>query len=187
METSTSLSKTVADNEEDLPVENPNIVISITMNGKKQNVTTTKRVRVLKIKTVYLTTMLSHTLSPEELSNYVLSFEGKELDVSKRIGELELSHYNLVCEPKMKVKVFADNEEAPNVLEFVKSISVSAIVEHIVGKEKTEEYFLTERSSPVVVTTKITASLDLTCTFHLILIIFSAFFQGKDCIHYCGR
>ena len=170
METSTSLSKTVAGNEEDLPVENPNIVISITMNGKKQNVTTTKRVRVLKIKTVYLTTMLSHTLSPKELSNYVLSFEGKELDVSKRIGELELSHYNLVCEPKMKVKVFADNEEAPTVLEFVKSILVSAIVEHIVGKEKTEEYFLTERSSPVVVTSKITASLDLTCTFHLFLI-----------------
>lgn len=182
-----NLTKTVAGNEEDLPVENPNIVISITMNGKKQNVTTTKRVRVLKIKTTYLSTLLGHTLSPEELSNYILSFEGKELDVSKRIGELKLSHYNLVCEPKMKVKVFVSNEETPRVLEFVKSISVSTIVEHIAGKEKREEYFLTERHSPIAIKSKITASLDLTCTLFIILIIFSAFFQGKDCIHYSVR
>ena len=87
----------------------------------------------------------------------------------------------------MKVKVFVDNEETPRVLEFVKSISVSTIVEHIVGKEKREEYFLTERFSSIVVKSKITASLDLTCTFLLIMIIFSAFSQGKDSIHYSGR
>ena len=157
------------------------------MNGRNQYVTTLKQVRVLKIKAAYLAKLLRHKPSPEELSNYILSFEGKELDVSKRIGELNLSHYNLKCEPKMKVRVFPANQENPHALMFIRSISVSTILDSIVGKEKREEYFLTERYSPIVVKTKITSSLDLTRTFYHYSLILSPFFLGGDRMPYGSR
>ena len=147
--------------EEDLPVENPIIKLSISMNGKKTSVSAYKNVLLSTLKAKYLKYVLDHKPTSEELSNYYLNHNDLELDESKQIGELNLSSYNLECMPYQRVRIFAEGENEPQVIKFGQSISVEQIISTVVGSDFLDSCCITEIGSSIVLKNIISTSCDL--------------------------
>ena len=133
------------------------------MNGKKASISSPKYNSLYNIKCAYLKYYLGHNPSSEEISEYVLSIKGKELDESKEIGKLNLSSYNLDCVHVKIVRVFVEGKDAPQAIRFTKSISVAQILSELDGNISTHSFILTEINSSIVLKDDITNSLDLTC------------------------
>ena len=78
------------------------------MNGNKISVSAYKNSLISTLKAKYLKSILDHKPTSEELSNYYLRNEDRELDDSKQIGELNLSSYNLECMLFQRVRIFSE-------------------------------------------------------------------------------
>ena len=148
--------------ENDLPVENPTVKITISMNEKKLSVSVYENSLLSTLKEKYLKYILDHKPTSEELSNYYLSHKDNELDESKQIGELHLSSYYLECMLVHKVQVFEEGNNEPHVIKFGKSISVEQIVSTVVGSDFIDSCYLTKANSSIVLKNAISTSLDLT-------------------------
>lgn len=145
-----------------MPVESPNIVLTIAMNNKKLSFSLKRNVRLRNIKKYFLTKLCGHEPTSEELSNYYLSHKDNELDESKQIGELHLSSYYFECMLVHKVQVFVEGNNEPHVIKFGKSISVEQIVSTVVGSEFIDSCYATKTNSSIVLKNVISTSLDLT-------------------------
>ena len=131
------------------------------MNGNKISVSAYKNSLISTLKAKYLKSILDHKPTSEELSNYYLSNEDRELDDSKQIGELNLSSYNLECMLFQRVRIFSEGEDEPQVIEFGKSISVEQILSTVVGSDFLDSCCLTKISSSIVLKNVISTSCDL--------------------------
>ena len=108
-----------------------------------------------------MTKLLGHQLTAEELSNYYLSNNDRELDESKQIGELKLSSYNLECMPYQRVRIFAEGDNEPQVITFGQSISVEQIISTVVGSDFLDSCCITKIGSSIVLKNIISTSCDL--------------------------
>ena len=147
--------------EEDLPVENPNIVLTIAMNSRRLSFTAKSNASLLLIKKHYLTHLLGHQPTAEELSNYYLSHKDLKLDDSKQIGELNLSSYNLECMLFQRVRIFAEGENHPHVIKFCRSVSVKQIIAAMTKTVRILSPCLTLLNSSIVLKNVISTSCDL--------------------------
>ena len=147
--------------EDNLPVENPIVKLSISMNGKKTSVSAYKNTLLSTLKAKYLEYVLDHKPTSEELSNYYLSHNDLELDESKQIGKLKLSSYNLECMPYQRVRIYAEGENEPQVIKFGQSISVEQIISTVVGSDFLDSCCITEIGSSIVLENIISTSCDL--------------------------
>ena len=131
------------------------------MNNQRLSLTAKRNVGLFIIKRHYLTKLLGRQLTAEELSNYYLSHNDRELDESKQIGELKLSSYNLECMLFQRVRIFAEGDNEPQVITFGKSISVKQIIAAMNKRVRTHASFLTLLNSSIVLKNIISTSCDL--------------------------